>query len=221
MLSETKFQDRTDAGQQLADVLMPHLFGEVLVLALPRGGVPVAFEIAHRCNAPLDTVIVRKVGAPGNPEFAVGAIAAGGIDIIDMETVRSLGITREAIEAVVERERAELTRRAEHYQSGTYHTPGAYDTVILVDDGVATGMTARAAIESVRRTERPRHFVFATPVASRDAALELSARVDRVVCVHEVDDMIAIGVWYDHFEQMTDAAVIALLETARVHTVHA
>ncbi len=210
------FADRTDAGRQLAERLAPYRGPDVVVLALPRGGVPIAAEVARALDAPLDVVVARKVGAPGHPEFGVGAVAPGGVLLLNRPTVEALGLTEADLAPIVERERAEMDRRLRRYRGdGTPDVRGR--TVVLVDDGLATGVTAAAAVEAIRRG-RPRRIVLAVPVCSPQAAEALAETVDAVVCVARPADFRAVGMWYRDFDQSSDAEVVALLREARERT---
>lgn len=208
-----QFDDRRQAGQRLATEL-ERLAGErPVVLALPRGGVPVGHEVARALGAPFDVLIVRKLGAPFQPELGVGAVAEGGALFVDEELCAELDIGRAELEATLERERAEIERRVRRYRPGRGLHPIAGRTVILVDDGVATGGTARAAIRSLRALG-PARIVFATPVTSRDAAVLLREEADELVALLEPARMFSIGEWYEDFRQVGDGEVTACLERA-------
>jgi len=184
------------------------------VLGLPRGGVVTAFEIARALRAPLDVLVARKVGALEQPEFGVGAIAPGGIRIIDRASVRLAGMTDADLETVIERERAELVRRESRYRSGRSPLGVRGRTVILVDDGVATGVTARAAIAALRKLGA-RRIVLAVGVCAAGSAMELRREVDDLVCALEPADMAAVGLYFDEFDPVSDDEVVALLAAAR------
>lgn len=208
--SEERFADRRDAGRRLAAKL-EHLRGEeVLVLGLPRGGVEVAYEVAKALDAPLDVIVARKLGAPHQPELAIGAIAPGA-SVLRGELVDALGIRPDEIEAISERER----RRAEELEVLLRHGRRAYDpagrTVIVVDDGLATGATATAAVRSVR-TRDPSRVVLAVPVAAPESVRDLAHEVDEVVTVIAPHDMRAVGLWYEQFPQLSDQEVEAMLD---------
>jgi len=206
-----RFQNRTDAGHRLAAQLTAFAHqSEILVLALPRGGVPVAFEIAQRLHAPLDVWVVRKLGAPEIPELAIGAIAPGGVELLSPDTIRQLRIPAEVVEAIAARERAELDRRLTAYRGARPPLDVAGKTVILVDDGLATGSTMRAAIASLRRLQ-PARIVVAVPVAARSVCAQLAHEAEQVVCLSTPMDLDAVGQWYDDFTQTTDAEVCDLL----------
>lgn len=208
------FKNRTEAGRELAQKLLRHKNERPLVLALPRGGVPVGYEVACALGIPLDTVVVRKIGAPSNPEFGIGAIAPGDVLILNRRLIKSLGVSKEVLDGIIAAELKEMQRRILHYHSDEYTETYEADTVIIVDDGLATGITAEAAVESVKIMEKPEKIVFATPVSSRDAARIMRGIVDEFVCISEVDDLIAIGNWYEDFEQVSDEEVVALLKKA-------
>lgn len=213
--TKVRFADRREAGRQLAALLRP-LAGDpdVIVLGLPRGGVPVAYEAAEALDAPLDVFVVRKLGVPGHEEYAMGAIASGGIRVVNHEVVRRLQITAAAVEAVERDERRELERRERLYR-GDRPVPSLRDrTVVLVDDGLATGSTMLAAVQAVR-TQRPRRIVVAVPVASREACDTLRREADECVCVATPDPFYGVGLWYQNFNQTTDDEVQQLLATAR------
>jgi predicted phosphoribosyltransferase len=186
----------------------------VLVLALPRGGVPVAFEVARALRSPLGVFLVRKLGVPGQEELAMGAIATGGVCVVNEAVVRELGIDGEAFEEVAARERAELERRERAYLGDAPAPEARGRTVILVDDGLATGSTMRAAALALRR-RGPERVVVAVPVASRETCEELRAEVDEVVCAETPEPFRGVGRWYEDFSQTTDEEVRELLAKAR------
>lgn len=209
-----RFRDRADAGLKLAQALAAYrLKPRLLVLALPRGGVPVAFEVAKALGAPLDLCIVRKLGVPGQPELAMGAIAPGGVRVLDEEVVDLLGIPEAALAAAEARERLELERRILAYRGGRPLPEVQGRTVILVDDGVATGSTMRAALLALR-VQAPAALVVAVPVAPREAVAWLRGLADDVVCLRKPDPFFAIGEWYEDFRQTPDAEVKGLLARA-------
>src|SRR5262245_35288496 len=210
-----RFRDRFEAGRQLAKALEPYANRhDVVVLALPRGGVPVGFEVAQALGAPLDVFLVRKLGVPGRPELAMGAIASGGVSVLSEDLIDQLGIPRSAVEQVAVRERLELERRDSLYR-GDRQLPQLRDrTAILVDDGLATGATMEAAIEAVR-VHHPRHVVVASPVCAQDSAARLNRIADEVVCVQMPEPFRAVGLWYERFDQTTDEEVVRLLDSAR------
>lgn len=210
----TKFRDRTEAGQLLAVQLQDYANRpDALVLALPRGGVPVGYEIAKALNLPLDVCLVRKLGAPGQEELAMGAIAPGGIMVLNHEVLRSLEISRQSVMQVAEIEKQELDRRMRTYR-GDRPAPQIRDRlIILVDDGIATSATLRAAITTIRR-QQPQGIVVATPVAPASVCEALRTVVQAVVCLSTPDPLHSIGLWYDNFSQTSDEEVCRLLQQA-------
>lgn len=206
--------DRASAGRRLADRLVSLAGTSAIVLALPRGGVPVAFEIARRLGLPLDVCIARKLGAPDNPEYALGAISEGGVRLIDAARAEEAGYRPEDLEPIVARETAELERRAREYRSGRAPPETRDRTVVLVDDGVATGATVRAAIRSVR-AGRPARIIVALGVAPPDTVERLGHEADEVIALLEPPEFFAVGEWYREFGPVSDAEVRRLLETAR------
>jgi predicted phosphoribosyltransferase len=206
------FANRAAAGRSLAGHLA-HLSGrdDLLVLGLPRGGMPVAAEVATALRAPLDVYVVRKLGVPGHAELALGAIGPGGVRVLNDDVVRAYGLDEAAITAVVERESAELSRREREYRGGGGLPVDATGrTVVLVDDGLATGATMRAAVQAVRQS-RPAHVVVAVPVAAARTVRDLESLADEVVAVQTPATFMAVGQWYDDFAQTTDAQVRDLL----------
>lgn len=209
-----RFRDRRDAGRRLAALVAELDLPTPIVLALPRGGVPVAAEVAARLGAELDVLVARKLGAPQQPELGLGAIAEGGIRVLDLDLVRRLGLTEAALDAVTARERLELDRRVEAYRGSRPLPPVAGRAVVVVDDGVATGGTAEAALRSVR-AGRPARLVLAVPTAAPDAVARLARVADDVVCVMTPESLTAVGQWYEDFTQTTDREVAELLAAAR------
>jgi len=206
-----RFRNRTDAGRQLAEKLAAYANRpDVLVLALPRGGVPVGFEVARELGAPLDVFLVRKLGVPGYEELAMGAVATGGVRVLNDEIVRGLGISEHEIDAAAARELQELARRERLYRGDRPLPDIAGRTVILVDDGLATGATMRAAIAAVRQ-QQPARIVIAVPTASPDTCEALKAEADDVVCAMTPEPFLAVGHWYEDFTQTTDDEVRELL----------
>lgn len=209
------FRDREEAGRLLAQKLTSFADNpDVVVLALPRGGVPLAFEIARLLHAPLDVWLVRKLGAPRIPELAIGAIASGGVELISAEAPRKLSITRQQLEAIAARERQELARREAAYRGDRPPVDVRNRTVIVVDDGIATGASMRAAIASLRR-HAPAAIVVAVPVAGQSACDLLSREADQVVCLWTPINLNSVGEWYQDFSQTSDDEVNTLLERAR------
>ncbi len=208
------FRDRHDAGRYLATTLERYAHDPgVMVLALPRGGVPVAYEIARALHAPLDVFVVRKLGAPGQEELALGAIASGGVRVLNHETVDLLGIKQQDIERITQRELAELQRRERQYRGDRPPLEVRGRTIILVDDGLATGSSMRAAAAALRRMGA-RKLVMAVPVAAPQSCADLRAQVDDVVCGLMPAQFFAVGQWYREFDQISDEEVRALLESA-------
>jgi len=208
-----RFADRKQAGDVLAQKLLQYRDNPaVVVLALPRGGVPVAFEVAQALHAPLDVFVVRKLGLPGHEEFAMGAIATGGVMVMNPD-LASFRIPEAAIEAVVARERRELDRREQLYRGDRAPLPVDDRIVILVDDGLATGSTMLAAATAVRR-QHPTRIVVAVPVAATETCQAFRSVVDDVVCAITPEPFLAVGAWYEDFGQTSDAEVHALLEAA-------
>lgn len=213
-MEEQRFRDRTAAGRLLATQLAAYAHRpDVLVLALPRGGVPVAFEVARALHAPLDVIIVRKLGISGEEELAMGAIASGGVCVLNDDVVQRLGIPEEVIHKVAVHEQHELERRERLYRGDR----PAYDvhgrTVILVDDGIATAATMRTAVAAVRQLH-PVRLIIAVPVAASATCEELAAQVDELVCLSRPEAFLAVGFWYEHFSQTTDEQVRDLLQQA-------
>jgi predicted phosphoribosyltransferase len=209
-----RFRDRVHAGRRLAKALL-HLAGRRngIVLALPRGGVPVGFEVARALGAPLDVFLVRKLGVPGHEELAMGAIASGGVRVINQAIVCGSLISQDEIDRIVAAEQRELERREEAYRGGRPAPDLGDRTVILVDDGLATGASMRAAVAAVR-AHRPARIIAAVPVAPPDACAALEEEADEAVCLTTPEPFCAVGAWYDDFRQTTDAEVCELLEQA-------
>ena len=211
-MNGTKFRDRGDAGRALAAALRQYANrNDVLVLALPRGGVPVAYEVARELGAPLDIFLVRKLGVPGHEEYAMGAIAEGGAIVLNREVIQQLGIPQRAVDSVIQQERAELERRARLYRQGRPPPEVRDRVVILVDDGLATGSTMRAAAQALRML-RPARIVVAVPVAPVETCEALRDAADEVLCLRTPEPFHAVGLWYADFAQTLDAEVRELLE---------
>lgn len=209
-MSAQPFANRTAAGQALAERLRSSLDKNVLVLGLPRGGVPVAAEVARELAAPLDVMVVRKLGMPGHEEFAVGAIASGDITVLDEPLIRRLRLDEDALQAVIDNERRELARREAAYRGERAYPDLHGRRVILVDDGIATGASMRAAIRAVRQLGAD-YCILAVPVAPAEALDSLAAEVDEVVCASTPENFHAVGQWYIEFGQTSDAEVRACL----------
>jgi len=209
-----RFRDRREAGQVLADRLTAYAGRpDVLVLALPRGGVPVAYEVARALGAPLDVFLVRKLGVPGQEELAMGAVATGGVRVLNEQVVGALGIPPSVIEAVAAWQQQELVRRERLYRGDRPPPDVRGRTVILVDDGLATGSTMRAALAALRR-QQPARLVVAVPTAAPETCDELRAEADDVVCATTPEPFDSVGLWYEDFSQTTDEEVRELLERA-------
>jgi len=208
------FQDRRDAGRRLAKQLTAYAHDpDVIVLALPRGGVPVGFEVARALGVPLDVFLVRKLGVPEHEELAMGAIASGGVRVLNDEVVEGLGIPQELIDAVAEKEARELNRREQAYRRDRPAPDVEGRTVILVDDGLATGSSMRAAVAALRR-QHPARIVVAVPVAAPATCDEFQREVDEMVCAFTPEPFQAVGLWYKDFSQTTDEEIAALLAQA-------
>ena len=203
-----RFADRSDAGRVLARALVGQPWTDPLVLGLARGGVPVAFEVAAALGGELGVAVARKIGAPGHPEYGIGAVTAAGEPIFDDDALRGLGLTRADLAETCEAERQEARRRLELYRDGPVRLEGR--DVLVVDDGLATGVTARAALREARRHD-PRRLVLAVPVGAADSVRALRADADLVVCPHPRTDFRAVGRFYAHFDQTGDEQVIDLL----------
>ena len=210
---KTSFRNREDAGTQLAHRLAIDLKGtpNIIVLALPRGGVPVAVPVAAQLHAPLDIIAVRKLGLPHDPECAMGAIADPDITELDESLIKRAHVAPSVVHDIQTREHQELARRTLLYRSRRPKADLRNKTVVLIDDGVATGYTLRAAVRSVQ-TQHPAAIIVAIPVGSRLACDTLRSRVDQIVCLHELSSFQSVGAWYQEFNQMTDEAVCELLE---------
>jgi len=208
------FEDRRDAGRRLAGKLTRFEDERPVVFALPRGGVPVGYEISRALHAPLDVFVSRKLGAPDQPEFGIGAVAAGGVRVLNDDVIRRLGIPDDYVEQITARETAEVGRRLRYFRGERPESEVGGRTAILVDDGLATGVTARAAVEALR-LRAPRRLVLAAPVCAAQTAELFLPRVDELVCLESPPDLGAIGFWYRNFEQTSDEEVVELLERAR------
>jgi putative phosphoribosyl transferase len=212
--SHSIFADRRAAGQELARVLAERDLYRPLVLALPRGGVPVAYEVALALGADLEVLVVRKIGAPRQPELAVGAVAEGSEPMLDQRFLRSVGLTGDDLAATIERERGELQRRVERYRDGRELPSLAGRDVVLVDDGLATGSTARAGLAALR-PRTPRTLLLAVPVASPRTVAALADEADEIICLEQPEGFQAVGQFYRDFSQTDDATVLRLLSEAR------
>ncbi|MEX0887528.1 MAG: phosphoribosyltransferase [Phycisphaeraceae bacterium] len=215
-MSIDSYRDREHAGEVLGEALRERGYAgrnDVLVLALPRGGVPVAREVARTLHAPLDVMLVRKLGVPGHEELAMGAIASGGARVLNEQVVEQFGITDETVAVVAAREGRELARREQAYRGGRADPAAVGRCVVLVDDGLATGSTMEAAVVAVRQ-RGPRELVVAVPVAPAETCRRLEQRVDAVVCPLTPADFAGVGQWYERFDQTTDEQVRGILAEA-------
>ena len=209
-----RFNNRSQAGEVLAEKLTAYQGrSDVVVLALPRGGVPVAWEVAEKLQAPLDVFLVRKLGVPGHEEFAMGAIASGGVCFVNEGTVEALHLSRAVVDRVIEREQEELRREEQLYRRNEPMVEIEGRVVILVDDGLATGASMRAAVMAVR-LHRPARIVVAVPVAAYEVYRSFTGEVDEVVCGETPDPFFAVGEWYEDFRQISDEEVQGMLEKA-------
>jgi putative phosphoribosyl transferase len=210
------FRDRVHAGKLLADALMKYANrDDVIVLGLPRGGVPVAYEVAKQLHVPLDVIVVRKLGVPGYAELAMGAIASGGIQVVNHAVMRSMGIAGTALEAETTAQLKELHRRELAYRGHTCAPKVEGKIVILVDDGIATGSTIRAAVQALRQ-QHPEKIIIAVPTAASDTCAGLSPKVDEFIVLLKPEDFRAVGQWYEDFSQTSDAEVRDLLSRPTV-----
>lgn len=208
------FANRVDAGKRLAEDLLEYRKrNDVMVLALPRGGVPVAYQVAHALNAPLDILLVRKLGVPGHQELAMGAIASGGIRVLNQDVIRSLQIPAEVVEVAAEAEQSELNRRERIYRGSRPRPNLRGKIVILVDDGLATGASMRAAVDAVRQ-QGPAKIVVAVPTSAPETCQQFEQFVDEIVCDTTPQPFYGVGMWYDDFSQTSDEEVRALLKDA-------
>ena len=208
----TEFRDRADAGHRLAKALAKYKGRHAVVLALPRGGVPVAAEVAKMLDAPLDLILVRKIGVPFQPELAMGAVVDGLAPIVvrNEEVLRVSETTAREFDEVCEKERAEIERRRKLYIGDRPRAEITGRVVIVVDDGIATGTTTRAALQAIRK-QKPKELVLAVPVAPRDTVAELRGEVDALICLETPEPFLAIGYFYRDFEQVSDEEVVAIL----------
>jgi putative phosphoribosyl transferase len=214
MINHTRFRDRTEAGRRLADGLREYAGRpDVLVLALPRGGVPVAYEVARALDAPLDVFLVRKLGVPGHEELAMGAIASGGVRVLNERVLAIAGVDERTVDAVAAEEQRELERREAAYRGDRPALDVRGRTVVLVDDGLATGSTMRAAAVALKE-QNPRRLVIAVPVAAGETCDEFRGEVDEIVCASTPEPFYGVGMWYEDFSQTTDEEVVRLLAEA-------
>lgn len=211
------FRDRTDAGAQLADALEAYRGRKPLVLGIPRGGVPVAYEVAQRLGGELDVIVARKIGVPGHEEYAMGAVASDGTQYISARTRAEVAISDAALAPLIAAERAEAERRERRFRAGLPALHPAGRTVIVVDDGLATGATMRAAVRSLR-SRGAEHIVIAIPVGSKQACRSLAREADALICPHQPDPFYAVGMHYHEFDQTRDEEVERLLRTQRARS---
>ena len=212
----TLFEDRVDAGRRLATRLDVYRGSDALILGIPRGGVPLAAEVARWLAADLDVIVARKLGAPGALEVAIGAVTANGGLFLDLASIGSLDVSQVYLDRVIAFERAEALRREMVFRGSRPQAPVAGRTVIVVDDGIATGATMRAAVRSVRKAE-PGRLIIAVPVGPRSTCEELSVEADEVVCLYQPEPFFAVGLHYEHFEPTEDDEVLRLLREAGEH----
>jgi predicted phosphoribosyltransferase len=209
-----RYADRRDAGRVLAHRLRDYAGrDDVVILGLPRGGIPVAYEVAQALQAPLDVFVVRKLGFPGHAEYAMGAIASGGVRVLNDDAIRQLHVPVSVVDAVARTEQAELERRERAYRGSRPAIPVSGRVVILVDDGLATGSTMRAAVLAVRR-QFPSQIVVAVPVGAQDTCRTMNEVADEVVCARMPEPFTAVGLWYEDFDQTTDDDVRRLLKAS-------
>lgn len=208
------FKDRYDAGRNLAAELIKFKDENPVIVALPRGGVVIGFEVAKLLKAPLDVIVARKIGAPFYPELGIGAIAPNGIKILDKNLIKSLNVSERALEEIIAQETIEMKRRSELYRENATITDLAGKTVIVVDDGLATGISAKASIMSIKGMF-PKRIILAIPVSPPDTANEFRKNVDEFICLHEPQEFYAVGAFYEDFRQISDDEVILLLKEAK------
>lgn len=214
MLNGKLFEDRSEAGKKLAESLKKYAKESPVILALPRGGVPIGFEVAKTLGAPLNVIVTRKLGFPGNKEFGIGAIGENDTEVLDQRTLALFGLPKEYLDEEIGEEKAELNRRIAIYRQNK-PLPNLKDkTVILVDDGLATGVTAKAAIEAIKK-QGPKKIIFASPVCAYETVQDLSNLVDKVVCVASPMEFLSVGSWYKYFPQLSDQEVVNLLSQSR------
>lgn len=204
------FEDRKDAGQKLARKLIKHKEEKPIILSLPRGGVPVGYELAKHLNTNLNVIVSRKLGAPTKPEFGIGAISENNSKVIDNDSIKILNISEKELKEVIEKEQKELKRRVKLYRNGK-RLQLKDRVVILVDDGLATGVTSKAAIKAVKKLN-PKKIIFAVPVCAFDTSEKFKKRVDEFVCLAIPCEFISVGSWYKHFSQTKDDEVVRLLK---------
>lgn len=205
------FKDRFEAGRKIADVLYPaYQYQKVKVVALPNGGVPVGYEIAKRFGVPLEVIVSQKLGAPGNPEFGLGAISEEGVVVINEPTVTMFQYGEKELWECVQQEKKEVARRVELFRQGMPLRNLDRTIVIVVDDGLATGVTAQAALEVIEH-HNPPFLIFAAPICEVDTSTRIGQKVDDIICLNNSDELQAVSIWYEDFEQVSDEKVLSLL----------
>lgn len=209
------FADRKQAGRKLVKYLKKFVDKKPIILALPRGGIPVGYEISKVLNFPLDILVTRKIGSPSQPEFGVGAISEGRVEVIDWYSLTLANLSEIDLKQLLSEQRLELNRRIRMYRNNRPLPDLKNRTVILVDDGLATGVTAKAAISAVKK-HHPKSIIFASPICSYDTAQEIATLTDDVICLAYPFNIGSIGVWYKNFDQVTDDEVVELLRQARI-----
>lgn len=212
----TRYTDRSEAGKSLAAELTGLITQneDIIVYGLPRGGLPVAYEVAKALEAPLDVIVVRKLGVPGQPELAMGAVASGDVTILDERLVEMVGVSDRNLEEIAERQRAEVRDREQRFRGDVASPDPEGATAVVVDDGMATGSTMRASVQALRKRS-PERIIVAVPVGSREACADIEDVADEVVCLSTPEPFAAVGVWYDDFRQVQDEDVVSLLKQAR------
>lgn len=208
------YKDRYDAGKQLAQELLQYKNENPVIIALPRGGVLLGYEAAKMLHAPLDIIVARKLGAPFHPEFGFGAIAPNGVKIINAESVEYLRLSKDEINEIIENETLEMNRRIQLYRKNSPPIDLHNKTVIVVDDGLATGVSTKAAVMSIKKM-KPQKIILAVPVSPVNTANAFRQEVDEFICLNEFSDFFAVGAYYDNFEQITDEEVITLIQKAK------
>jgi len=209
------YKDRQDAGIALAEKLKKYESEKPIILAIPRGGVVLGYEVAKALRAPLDIIVSRKISAPDNPEFGIGAIAPGQISILHNEVIKELDISTQEIKQIIEKETVEMNRRINLYRKNLPDLDLNNKTVIVVDDGIATGVSTVAAIHSIKLS-KPKNIILAVPVCPADSVAKFEQQVDEFVCLNARSDFYAVGQYYENFDQTTDVEVINLLQKANV-----
>lgn len=215
MVLRMRFKNRIEAGKLLAEKLETFKNSDAVILALPRGGVPVALPISHQLNLPLDILVVRKIGAPNQKEYGLGAIAEGNVLVLDKKALKELHLSENDLKETIALEKEELQRRIDMYRKGKQMIRIIGKTVILVDDGLATGVSAKAAIKAVKQ-KKAKEIIFATPVSSKDAHKIIGTNVLSIICLYEPLEFLAVGNFYENFEEVSDEEVMNLLENRQL-----